>query len=131
MEMTTYKKFTLDIESKPQENLIDVCKNNIKVPKTYKDEEKIQAYIDEKWEKINQEKEKSMRWMNALNNATLLVANGKIEFKDLKHHANLIYQMRPLDTQEPKTNIYDKEPVKAEDLGEVMEDEINVDSIPF
>jgi hypothetical protein len=81
---------------------------------------------DEKWEKINQEKEKSMRWMNALNNATLLVANGKIEFKDLKHHANLIYQMRPLDTQEPK-----QEPIKAEDLGEVMEDELRADQIPF
>ncbi len=42
------KKYILDIETKPQENLVEVCKNNIKVPKTYKDEEKIQAYIKEK-----------------------------------------------------------------------------------
>ena len=81
---------------------------------------------DEKWEKINQEKEKSMRWMNALNNATLLVANGKLEFKELKHYANLIYQMKPLDSKPDNTEI-----LKAEDLGEVMEDELRVDQIPF
>ncbi len=81
---------------------------------------------DEKWEKINQEKEKSMRWMNALNNATLLVANGKLEFKELKHYANLIYQMKPLDSKPDNTEI-----LKAEDLGEVMEDEINIENIQF
>ena len=48
MEMTTYKKFTLDIESKPQENLIELFTKGIKAPKTYKDEEKIREYIENK-----------------------------------------------------------------------------------
>ena len=33
MEMTTYKKFTLDIESKPQENLIELFTKGIKSTK--------------------------------------------------------------------------------------------------
>jgi hypothetical protein len=73
-----------------------------------------------KWEKINEEKEKSMRWMNALNNATLLVANGKVELKNLKHQANLIYEMKQLSekVEEPTEQL-----LKAEDLGEEITDD--------
>lgn len=38
----------LDLETKPQKNLVDMFTNGISVPKTYKDEEKINAYIDKK-----------------------------------------------------------------------------------
>lgn len=76
---------------------------------------------DEKWEKINEDKEKSMRWMNALNNATLLVANGKIELINLKHQANLIYQMKPLSEKEDRITIEDLEDVE----------ELKPDNIPF
>jgi len=50
----------------------------------------------------------------------------KLEFKELKHYANLIYQMKPLDSKPDNTEI-----LKAEDLGEVMEDEINIENIQF
>jgi predicted PolB exonuclease-like 3'-5' exonuclease len=43
-----YKKYILDIESKPQEDLVEMFIENIKIPKTYKDKEKIKAYIEEK-----------------------------------------------------------------------------------
>lgn len=38
----------LDIETKPNPKLIDLFTSKIKAPKTYKDEEKIKAYIEEK-----------------------------------------------------------------------------------
>ncbi len=43
-----YKKFTIDIESKPQANLVELYTKGIKAPKTYKDEEKIKEYIENK-----------------------------------------------------------------------------------
>ena len=101
-----------------------VSKANTMVKNQMKEE--AEKSDEAKWNKINEEKEKSMRWMNALNNATLLVANGKLEFKELKHYANLIYQMKPLDSKPDNTEI-----LKAEDLGEVMEDEINIENIQF
>ena len=101
-----------------------VSKANTMVKNQMKEE--AEKSDEAKWNKINEEKEKSMRWMNALNNATLLVSNGKIEFKELKHYANLIYQMKPLDSKPDNTEI-----LKAEDLGEVMEDEINIENIQF
>lgn len=38
----------LDIETKPNEKLIELFTSRIKAPKTYKDENKIKAYIEEK-----------------------------------------------------------------------------------
>jgi hypothetical protein len=74
---------------------------------------------DAKWTEINDKKEKSMRWMNALNNATNLVAAGKIDLKDLKFNANLIYEMSPLEGEDT-----------AAEQAEVYR-EIGVDNIPF
>lgn len=48
MREIMYKKFTIDIESKPQANLVDLYTKGIKAPKTYKDEEKIKEYIENK-----------------------------------------------------------------------------------
>lgn len=42
--------YILDCETKPQENLVDLFNGNIKAPKTYKDPDKIQEYIDKKTE---------------------------------------------------------------------------------
>ena len=59
MEDTTeYKKFIIDLESKPQEDLIDIYTGTIKAPKTYKDEEKIKEYI--KKEKAKKRKKMSV-----------------------------------------------------------------------
>lgn len=48
MREIMYKKFTIDIESKPQANLVELYTKGIKAPKTYKDEEKIKEYIENK-----------------------------------------------------------------------------------
>lgn len=42
------KTFVLDIETKPNQELVDLFNAGIKAPKTYKDPEKIEAYIMEK-----------------------------------------------------------------------------------
>ena len=47
-EIMYNKKFTIDIESKPQANLVELYTKGIKAPKTYKDEEKIKEYIENK-----------------------------------------------------------------------------------
>ena len=57
-DTTEYKKFIIDLESKPQEDLIDIYTGTIKAPKTYKDEEKIKEYI--KKEKAKQRKKMSV-----------------------------------------------------------------------
>ena len=46
------KLFVLDIESRPQANLIDIYAGKIKAPNNYKDEEKIKEYIEEKTKDI-------------------------------------------------------------------------------
>lgn len=48
MREIMYKKFTIDIETKPQANLVELYTKGIKAPKTYKDEEKIKEYIENK-----------------------------------------------------------------------------------
>jgi len=59
MEDTTeYKKFIIDLESKPQEDLIDIYTGTIKAPKTYKDEDKIKEYIEK--EKAKKRKKMSV-----------------------------------------------------------------------
>jgi len=42
------KLFILDIETKPQEDLIDIYLGNVKAPSNYKDEDKIKEYIESK-----------------------------------------------------------------------------------
>lgn len=42
------KTIVLDIETKPSEKLIEIFTSRIKAPKTYKDADKIKAYIEEK-----------------------------------------------------------------------------------
>jgi len=43
-----FKTYVLDIETKPQADLVNICASGIKAPKTYKDEAKISAYIEQK-----------------------------------------------------------------------------------
>ena len=52
-------------------------------------------YNEPNWDKIRADKEDKIKWLNALNNACLLVANGKVEFKDLEAEANRLYQLGP------------------------------------
>ena len=59
--------------------------------------------VEEKpdWDRIRAEKTENIRWMNALNNACLLVANGKMEMNDLEALANRIYKLEPQSKVEP------------------------------
>ena len=52
-------------------------------------------YNEPNWDQIRADKEDKIKWLNALNNACLLVANGKVEFKDLEAEANRLYQLGP------------------------------------
>ena len=123
-----YKEDQGDFKGKPitYKTIINIKPANGRVPSKadlfvkaqMREEAKVND--DKKWDEINDKKEKSMRWMNALNNATILVANGKIELKDLKYQANLIYQMTPLEAVET-----------LKDMGEVIEEGIQVENLPF
>ena len=82
---------------------------------------------DEKWQKIREQKNKDIRWMNALNNACLLIVNNKTEvfpsdiIEIIKNTANKIYRLEP-EKEEPKpikplvnSEIYDEEPISPPD----------------
>jgi len=45
--------------------------------------------------------ENNIRWCNAINNACLLVAHGKMEMNDLEALANRIYKLEPQSKAEP------------------------------
>lgn len=57
---------------------------------------------EEKWKRINEEKNGNIKWLNALNNACLLASTDKISLKDLKVTAQRIYEMYPIGTPENK-----------------------------
>jgi len=52
LEKLLLPHYILDIETKPQEDLIDLYTKEIKAPKTYKNEEKIEEYIKTKKEEF-------------------------------------------------------------------------------
>ena len=58
--------------------------------KTHKQED------TERIEGMFNEKQDNIKWLNALNNATLLAANGKIELTDLHDKAIEIYGLKPI-----------------------------------
>ena len=47
------------------------------------------------WDKIREEKNSNIRWMNALNCATLLAAHGVIQYPQIEEKANAIYRLEP------------------------------------
>ncbi len=49
----------------------------------------------QEWEKIREEKNENIKWLNALNNATLLASTGKILIEDMLATAEKIYKMSP------------------------------------
>ena len=53
------KRFIIDLESKPQEDLIDIYTGTIKAPKTYKDQDKIKEYIEKEKAKKRKKKKES------------------------------------------------------------------------
>lgn len=94
--------------------------------------------VDAKWEKIRDEKREDIKWMNALNNACLLLAHGQsLGFKKLQEMADFIYEMeytgkRKVDyttmtnsTPSLPTNRFDfqKEPQEANPLNSRLEDQ--------
>ncbi|RLD44475.1 MAG: hypothetical protein DRI86_07415 [Bacteroidetes bacterium] len=95
------------------------------------------------WDKINDEKEKSMRWMNALNNAcTQLSGQGKSDEafkKEVAELANFIYRLQPeLNVGEKLANAdwannteQPSPPSEPVIQVEKPSDEIKVSEIPF
>lgn len=90
-----------------------------------------------KWKKINEEKNDHIKWLNALNNATILASTGKIELKDIKVTAQKIYVMQPLGVKEEN---YEKNALpqvrpaaqpKTTYNEDLPDDDIKVDEIPF
>jgi hypothetical protein len=57
-----------------------------------------QAQEDEKWQKIRDEKRDDIKWMNALNNACLLIAHGQSD-KSIQELANDIYRLEPSEDE--------------------------------
>lgn len=86
---------------------------------------------DSKIEKMFDEKQGNIKWLNALNNACLLVANKVIVPSGsvsgcIQDIANKIYSMEaPKSETKPETPVI--QTIQIEDLGE----EINPDNIPF
>jgi len=50
---------------------------------------------EQRIEKMFDEKQDNIKWLNALNNAILLVANGKADKEDLVKTANWLYKLEP------------------------------------
>jgi len=85
---------------------------------------------DNKWKEIREEKREDIKWMNALNNATLLFCHNKTGIRKLQEVANDIYEMEYTGKPTPppaKRFEFKKEELPTIDFGE----EIPVDSIPF
>jgi len=80
------------------------------------------------WDTINDKKRKDIKWMNALNNACLIISKSEytsielnLKRTEIIELANFIYKL------EPKT-----EPTGEEDFNQPsIEEKINVEDIPF
>lgn len=58
---------------------------------------------DLKWKKINEEKEKNIRWCNAINNASLLIAHNPVQGSTDQDIVNRLYMLAlRIDSLEPK-----------------------------
>ena len=87
-------------------------------PVTYQNE-------DTKWNAINAKKEDGMKKLNAINNACLLIANGKEELKNIQELSNKIYSLVPVKfASTPVT------PPAPEPVIEPVND-IQISDIPF
>ena len=74
----------------------------------------------------DESREENIRWCNALNNATLLVAHGKEELSNLENCANEIYKMQPNKNLKEKLQNAD-----WANQAQPSEDTIEVEQIPF
>ncbi len=81
------------------------------------------------WDAVNAKKELGMKQLNALNNACLLVAHGKVELKDLQEIANKIFSVIPVEFKATPAPVQPTQPVET--TVENDPNEIDVSSVPF
>jgi len=103
-----------------------------------------QRAFTQKAEINNEERVNGMKWLNAKNNACLLIAHGKYELSKLRELANKIYKLEPDTSVADIANQFDGkvidqetpvlDPYRASEAPVARFDEeegIKVDSIPF
>ena len=93
---------------------------------------------DLKWKKINAEKEESIRWCNAINNAALLIAHNPVVGATDQELVNRLYMLAlRIDALEPKAPQTNTEvgsqaiPATTRVLAQNNEEPVDLDSIPF
>jgi hypothetical protein len=83
------------------------------------------------WDEINEKKDKSIKWLNALNNSCLLASTGKIELTAIKATAEKIYQMHPIGTPENKVAPVELPIIQREEVTDFGDMQESVDQPPF
>lgn len=82
---------------------------------------------DNKWKEIREEKREDIKWMNAINNACLLIAHGKVNISDIQITANKIYEMEYTGKPAQPTNRFQFTKPDLQQYGQ----EIDPETIPF